>query len=386
MITEEFRYARLSALVAGAVVLEPDLTCNPTFFQCDLADPAIIVESLYRIYRIAKIHAGRQALATPKFRDPIITVDEGRVKFEAFSLDMTRYASIAFNEHAFNNVKVWNRGQTNIDISPAFITALRSTELGRVNSIRVDPDAFTVHADDADLVEKKVELPKNWTIALDNLRGFTTPSGDSLPIKDPASVVNMTPFNAFVGPFATVEEAWQPREGWQFARLSLRSGLGEACVGTTVNLTERFDGRQNPRYEAIRDLGMLRLLKSFILVVDRVHGDVWQVTGGGRTHVVQKRGASYTCDCKDTRYGPTTCKHVRAVTKPKSRVIKQSSNTWRLITQDGRELATDVVNFTGQRFTCTCKEFAKTNICQHVVEVLEAEEDFQFKELVEDLT
>jgi hypothetical protein len=386
MITEEFRYARLSELVANAVILEPDLTHESTFLQCDLVDPELFIESLYRIYRIARIHAGRQPLSYHKVRDPIITVEESAVRFEAFSLDMTNYAALSLNENAFTNVKSWTSGQTNIDLSPAFIAALRANGPARVNTISIDPDAFKVKAEESELIEKKIDLPPNWTMALDNIRGFAAEGVERVDIEEIDSVVNLTPFKPFAGPFATVQEAWVPREGWQFTRLALRSGLGEAYIGRTVSKTDRFDGRQNPRYEAIRDLQMLRRLKSFILVVERVYGDVWQVSGGGRVHVVQKRGPTYTCDCKDSRYGPTTCKHVRAVTKPRARIIALGPNSWRVITQEGKQLDTNLVELDGMKFTCTCKDFGKTNICQHVVEVIEKEEDFQFDELVEDLS
>lgn len=386
MIVEQLLYAMPSDLVTGQLVLQPEITKTKTFFNGELVDAALVVESFYRLYRIIRIRTGRAALSQITSFDPIITVHDENITFETFSNDVTNYACLTLEKSAFQNISNWIEGQTNVDFSPTFIKQLRGSSANAVKAIKVDPEGFSVDAGSSDLHEKKVTLPENWKIALDHIRDVHDSSNSISALDDPIKFVKNTVFGPFLRKFSSVSEGWIPKEGWQFARLDLRGNLGDVIIGTTGDVTKRFDGRENPKYEAIRDIGTLRLLKSYLLTVEKIHGNTWEVSGGGKVHLVQKRGTSYACDCKDSRYGNTTCKHVHAVIKPKMRILNVGEDKWRVITMAGKKLDKHTVAFKNMKFSCTCNEFKNTNICLHVVEILKHEEDFQFNELVEDLT
>ncbi|MFX0100908.1 MAG: SWIM zinc finger family protein [Candidatus Hodarchaeota archaeon] len=386
MVLEQLYYAKASSIIRDQLLFEPEISRKATFIEANLVDPALTIESFYRLFRVVKIRKGRAALSETILYDPIITVEDECVRFETFSYDVANYACLTLDSSAFSGINQWERGQTNVDFTPDFINALRNSPLGSVKSIKVNPDSFNVITDDSEIIEKKVELPENWKVALDNLREYMVPADSHNKLKDLAVFVRETPFSPYVKKYAELEEGWIPREGWRFIRMSLRGGLGEITFGKTDNEILRFDGRQNPKYEAIRDNRMLRLLKSYLLQVTQRYGNVWEVQGGGRSHMVQKKGASYTCDCKDNRYGNTTCKHVRAVLKPKVRVFPVSKDEWNVITRSTKGLDKHTVTFSDMHFQCTCKEFLATNICQHIVEILEVEEDFQYDELKQDLS
>ena len=76
--------------------------------------------------------------------DPIITVQDNQIQFEAFSNDMTNYACLVLDEEAFTNVHQWEVGQTNVDFTPEFINNIRKAGSGNIRSIAVDPDGFYV--------------------------------------------------------------------------------------------------------------------------------------------------------------------------------------------------------------------------------------------------
>ncbi len=389
MVVESLFYVQNSLLAGPNVLLEPEIKHSPTFFNAELVDPALIIESFYRLFRVIKIRTGRQALSETRRLwnyDPIITVDDEGLQFETFSNDVTHYACLMLEKTAFKNVKEWQAGQTNVDFTPTFIEKLRAAGPKVVRSLEVDPKGFSVHADQEKLTEKKVDMPANWRIALDNIRTFVDPNDSVSKLEKPDQFVQGTPFGPYVKKYATLDVGWVPREGWKFALMQLRNNLGTIIMGATDTPTARFDGRQNPKYAAIRDMGTLRALKSYLLKVGQLHGTVWEVEGGGRKHIVQKQGTIVTCDCPDFRYGRKTCKHVRAVFKPQVRLDKLGEDEWRIITRDNAGIDKHTVSFKDQKFTCTCKEYNNTNICFHIVEVLQVEKDFQFNELLQDLT
>ena len=371
------------------MLLQPELQQKSrAFIEADIVDPALIIETFFRIFKVIKIKEGRTPLSSHRFTsyDPIITVADEQVRFEAFSNDITHYVRMNLAKTAFKNIHAWAEGQTNIDFTPDFIKNLRDSDPKSLKAIVIDQGGIQVQTSTASLLRKKVEMPENWKIALDNLRKFMQPENESVKINDPVAFIKKTPFGPFVHAFGKMTTAWAQQEGWIFARIALRHELGDITIGETNDITQRFDGRLNPKYAAIRDSNTLRLLKSYLLVVKQLHEDVWEVRGGGRTHIVHKQGGSYSCDCPDTRFGPTTCKHIRAATRPRMKAIKNNPDSWNIITQANQSVDCNTVTFDGAKFTCSCKEFKSTNICDHVIEVLRAEEDFQFKELLEDLT
>ena len=117
MIVESLLYLQNSSLNASTIILEPEITHSPTLFDADLIDPSLIIECFYRLFRIVKISKGRMAFSeklAPRRYDPIITVEDDQIQFEAFSNDMTNYACLVLDEEAFTNVHQWELGQSRV--------------------------------------------------------------------------------------------------------------------------------------------------------------------------------------------------------------------------------------------------------------------------------
>lgn len=387
MIIESLYYLEPSKLTS-AIILQPEIKQSKTYFEAELIDPTLIIESFYRLHRILKIRKGRQALTEHLilYFDPFITIQAETVNFEVFSYDCTHYAKLELEADAFKNIKEWKEGVTNVDFTPEFIKQIRSAKGSERNVIKVDPKGFEVEFDESSVFEKKIEMPDNWKIAFENIRKYSNQEENIKELENPLDYVKTTPFGPFLKEFAKVGEGWTLSEGWRFAELKLRKGLGALIVGSTESETQRFDGRENPRYAAVRDFRMLRSLKSYLLTVTPLTGLTWEVKGSKTKHIVHKKGRSYHCDCGDAIYGGSYCKHIRAIVKPKNRVLSKEGDKWTVITKLSNSIEKNDVVLENSKFTCTCWEYRKLNICHHIISILEKEEDFQFEELLEDLT
>ena len=398
MVVESLIYLQNSNLLASKIILEPEITHSPTLFDADLVDPSLTVECFYRLFRVVKIRKGRvaqsESLGQRRY-DPIITVEDSQVQFEAFSNDMTNYACLVLDEEAFTNVHQWELGQTNVDFTPEFINNIRKAGSGNIRSIAVDPDGFYVDTHEETFHEKKVELPENWEIGLENLRTNRDSHDILQTMPQPNLFLKGTPFGPFCNQkFAKLEEGWITKEGWGFAKLNLRKNLGHMIVGSTTTPIARFDGRQNPKYTAIRSNRMLRKLKSYLLQSTKLGPKRWEVKGSssGKTRYVDKNYGEYRCSCEDFKYRSGgrfgfQCKHIRCVLKPNLDVRNLNESEWNVyeVSPEGKPGRKFSVKFQDQKIICSCSEYNKYNICNHIIEVLKVEQDFQFDELKQDL-
>jgi len=398
MVVESLLYLQNSSLNASTIILEPEITHSPTLFDADLIDPSLTIECFYRLFRVVKISKGRMTLSEslPQRRyDPIITVEDNQIQFEAFSNDMANYACVILDEEAFTNVHQWELGQTNVDFTPEFINDIRKAGSYNIRSIAVDPDGFYIDTHEETFYEKKVELPENWEIGLDNLRIIKDPQNMHQGMSQPSLFLKNTPFGPFCNQkFAKLQEGWTTKEGWGFVKLNLKKNLGHVIVGSTSTPIARFDGRQNPKYTAVRSNRMLRTLKSYLLQSKKVGSSNWEVKGSnsGKISFVEMSYGRYRCSCEDFKYRSGgrpnfQCKHIRCVLKPNLDVRNISECEWNVyeLSPEGKPGRKFSVEFNNQKIICSCSEYEKYNICNHIIEVLKVEKDFQFEELKQDL-
>ncbi len=363
MKVETLLYMQNSKFYQSSIVLQPELTKSKLFFDAELVDPRLVIECFSQLFNVVQIKRGRNPLYTRRqFYDPIITIQEKDVQFEIFSMDMTHYARVVLNEGAFKNIKYWEPGVTNVDFTPDFIEALRNAG-PKVKSINIDPDGFEVDISDQESVfEKKVELPENWEIALDNLRRCTKPRKNNTQTKGDAlrRYFRSPEFNRFSSPpYAKPELTWVPRSGLVFQRLKLRANLGHAIMGYTLDITERMDGRKNPRYDAIRQGNMLKTIKTYILFAEQIDDDSWTVRSSSANFKVSKDAEGhYQCNCRDYIFRGKAkgnkdyhCKHIETVLKPKLDVRKTAGNHWVVhILGDNKVIGKEKVSFTNKNF------------------------------------
>ncbi len=97
--------------------------------------------------------------------DPVVTVHDDEVSFEAFSRDESTYARLAAKYDLFDSVKDFQCGTTNIDFSAKLHNELERMRTYRRTRFDVEPSGFTVATDGGDgHKEKKIDLPDSWVM------------------------------------------------------------------------------------------------------------------------------------------------------------------------------------------------------------------------------
>jgi hypothetical protein len=99
--------------------------------------------------------------------DPVITVHQDRVFFEAFSQDQSAYGLVIADRDLFETEDEVRTGTTNVDFTSWLWVALGEMRSSRETWLRVEPAGFEVTTSGAGgRFEAKVELPDHW------VRGF----------------------------------------------------------------------------------------------------------------------------------------------------------------------------------------------------------------------
>jgi hypothetical protein len=99
--------------------------------------------------------------------DPVVTVADDVVFFEAFSKDESSYGMLVVDREAFGGNASSGTGTTNVDYSQALYEHIQTLRTYRPTRLKVDPTGFEVAVQSrADHREEKIDLPPTW------LRGF----------------------------------------------------------------------------------------------------------------------------------------------------------------------------------------------------------------------
>lgn len=380
MVIETLKYKSPSAVLQlEQVILEPELTQQEFAFMAEIVDSQLIAETFYRLHRITTIKTGRIPGHETRVRysyDPIITVDNGFVDFETFSLDMCYYCKARFYENAFKNIEHWECGVTNVDFSKSFIKQVR--DANHLNNIFIDPEGLELLSETESFLEKKIPLPENWRIALDGIKTSMDTFESTSPTQYYSQVLNRIPFNPYLRKFGKIKKIQTQSNGWHFIEMEMRNHLGKIQIALTPNQIQRMDGRKNINYEEVRRSRSLRTVKSYYLEVEQVNSNTYRVSGGHEPHLVRKMNNRLVCDCGDYVHRRNrNCKHIRAVNKPKLITVQIGAMTW-IVTDGAQEYRIELKN---NQFHCNCFEFRRNNVCQHLVEVMHHIDDYQYKEV-----
>jgi hypothetical protein len=136
---------------------------NPHFFTGFLARAEVAASGLLAVADVARARYYNPQLAG--FRDPVVTCDGDRLRFESFSGCCGVYARLDVLSDALDG-QVTDRGTTNVDVNQPLREALARVGGGDPLHLAVGRDELAVSTLDDSVVEKKVPLPARW------LRGF----------------------------------------------------------------------------------------------------------------------------------------------------------------------------------------------------------------------
>ncbi|HEX3923734.1 MAG TPA: SWIM zinc finger family protein [Streptosporangiaceae bacterium] len=138
---------------------------HPRFFTGFLAHPGAAAAGLLAVARVAQERYVLTGPAAAMFRDPVVTCNGDRLRFESFSGCGGVYARLDVLSGALDG-EVHDRGTTNVDVNEPLRRALARVGGGDPLHLAVGPDELAVTTLDGREVEKKVPLPARW------LRGF----------------------------------------------------------------------------------------------------------------------------------------------------------------------------------------------------------------------
>ncbi|MEU8249318.1 SWIM zinc finger family protein [Nonomuraea sp. NPDC048916] len=151
---------RLGLSTSGGTALSGART-HPRFFSGLLTQAAPAAAGLLAVADVAltRYHQPRPGWT----RDPVVTCDGDRLRFESFSACGGVYARL--DVEALDG-EVLDRGTTNVDVNGPLRESLARVGGRDPLHLGVGPDELTVTTLDGAVVEKKVPLPTRW------LRGF----------------------------------------------------------------------------------------------------------------------------------------------------------------------------------------------------------------------
>lgn len=95
--------------------------------------------------------------------DPVITVHQDQVSFEAFSLDESTYGCLSIDMEEFELLQKPSLGTTNIDFSAKLAKEIERFRTYNEVQLSVNPDGFSVDTGIIpEYMEKKIDLPETW--------------------------------------------------------------------------------------------------------------------------------------------------------------------------------------------------------------------------------
>ncbi|TDQ53024.1 SWIM zinc finger family protein [Actinorugispora endophytica] len=156
--------ARTGLSLETSVGLTPEGTrAHPRFFTGFLTEPQAAAAALLGV---ADVAAARYYQRVESYvRDPVVTGNGDRIRFESFSDCCGVYARLDVLGDGLDGDEI-GHGTTNVDVNNPLREALSRIGGSDPLHLEVGPDELTVTTFDGPVVEKKVPLPARW------LRGF----------------------------------------------------------------------------------------------------------------------------------------------------------------------------------------------------------------------
>lgn len=148
----------------GTAVRGPSgLVAHPRFFSGFLKHPAAVAGGLLAVAEVARTRYFQPA--ETGYRDPVVTCDGERLRFESFSACGGVYLRLDVLGVGLDG-DILDRGTTNVDVNEPLRRALSGVLDRNPLHVAVGSDDVTVTTPSETLVERKVPMPERW------LRGF----------------------------------------------------------------------------------------------------------------------------------------------------------------------------------------------------------------------
>jgi hypothetical protein len=140
-----------------------ETVAHPRFFAGLLGEAEPAAAAILGLANVAAAHYYQRVPS--HLRDPVVTCDGARLRFESFSACCGVYARLDVLPAAIDG-QYLARGTTNIDVNEPLRRALSKVRGADPLKLEVGPDAVEVTTFEGAVIERKVPLPGRW------LRGF----------------------------------------------------------------------------------------------------------------------------------------------------------------------------------------------------------------------
>lgn len=157
-------YSRPSALTSDHLALAtsaPDETDRRLYFRGFVRSPRVVAGGMLALADIAAADFRQIRAERAGGRDPVVTSDGERLRFESLSRCGGVYGRLDVEAVGLEGVST-GRATTNVDVNPPLYQAL--TRVGGDDPLRltVGADEVSVTTMDGQVVEKRVPLPARW--------------------------------------------------------------------------------------------------------------------------------------------------------------------------------------------------------------------------------
>lgn len=216
---------------SGGAVMTGDAV-HPRFFSGFLTAPEQGAQGLLAVAAIARArYFTPTTAASLALRDPVVTSDGERLRFESFSGCCGVYARFDVLGEGLDG-ELLDRGTTNVDVNPPLQVALARVGGGEPLHLSVGADDLTVTTLDAAVVERKVTLPPRW------VRGFAEAAVSSATMDLRAEVPAAEARRFLRGlPSSDRSVLWAVPSG-RSMRLTTRPGPTAVCISGPQRLVE----------------------------------------------------------------------------------------------------------------------------------------------------
>ncbi len=159
-------YADIARVDGELIHLFPDRFRDPVYLRARVRQPLLFRDALLALRRVgsSELHRSREDIVEAS-EDPIITVSEGPVWFEAFSRDESTWGLLRLEPEALGQGPR-EPGCTNVQLTDCFAEGLKQLRSDSTITLQVGRGGLTVKSEHGEQVEEKVELPRSW------LQGF----------------------------------------------------------------------------------------------------------------------------------------------------------------------------------------------------------------------
>jgi len=142
---------------------------NPHFFSGRLRYPREVADQLLTLSQVVASRFYLPGLA--RLVDPVVTANDGVLRFEGFSSCCGVYARCDLSASALDT-DLHGRGTTNVDFNSAMRTALSRVRADDKVALSVGAEHVTLAGNEGEVVEKKVALPVRWLKAFTEVQAY----------------------------------------------------------------------------------------------------------------------------------------------------------------------------------------------------------------------